>query len=111
MRGRNKCTSPGDVSGSVDEKHILGENWPERSLSWWFSGDCSLPCPHLMNTDVIDFGSHDRRIICVSQASGTQHIPDFLKPRLRRFLGAVGHPLTSGFSSALRSSGEGDSSR
>ena len=82
MRGRNQCTSLGDVSSSVDEKHTLGKNWPERSLSWWFSANCSFPCPRLMSTGVTDFGSHDRCVIRVSQASGTQHIPDSLGPRL-----------------------------
>ena len=65
-----------------------------------------VPPPDEHSTGVTDFGPHDRCVICVSQASGTQHIPDSLGPRLLRFLGAVGHPLTSGFSSALRSSGE-----
>lgn len=91
MRGEINA-SLGDVSNSMDEKHILSGNWPEHSpkiVVWGTLHSHALPDGHSTGVWKLDPLTD---VLSVSP-DFCQHILDSLGPRLLRFpQGAVGHP-------------------
>ena len=108
MRGRNvKLSFPWGCIKLRGWKAPAGQGLATaQSLSQWYSGDCSLPCPHLMIIAATDFGS-DNRCVSVSHRLLELNTYQIISgPGCLGFWMLWAIPQTSGFRSALRSSRE-----